>query len=66
MKTKLRNITIDGVQYKWIVNFNNDGDGGTFLRVFRQPDKSCIINKQIDHARLPVTPGLVKEEILSI
>jgi len=61
-KNNLRNIVIDDLQFKWIVDVK---DNGTYLRVFIQPSKECIINKQILNEKLPITPSLVKNEIMS-
>lgn len=65
MKKPYRTLTVADVEYNWIVNFNNDGDGGTFLRIFTA-DKKQIYNNQVLHHKLPVTPKLVSDIIYEI
>ena len=69
MKKKFREIVVDGVTYAWRVNFNCDGDGGTFLTVWL--NKRVLIDDKVnlDHTRDEegncerITPKLVAELI---
>jgi hypothetical protein len=59
MKNKLRKITIDSQEYKWLAGeFNCDGDGGVRVKIFK--DKKCIYDS-VSH--LVVTPQTIKELI---
>lgn len=63
---KLRNITVDGKQYKWLVcDFDCDGDGGLMIKVWTE-DKIQIVNRYVTGINIPedgFTPKHIREMI---
>lgn len=60
MKSKLRNITVDGTPYLWTLHSHNgDGDGGIGLRVWR--GKEVVIERWFSGKDdpWPITPKVV-------
>ena len=61
MKKKYRNIIVDGKKYGWLIDFNCDGDGGNYLRIF---DKKLVIDfRKINCNISQITPKIVENEI---
>lgn len=62
MKTKLRNIVVDGHCYKWRIDFDCDGDGGRWAKIWK--DKNTIlVYEEIDYRVKSITPKFIRKLI---
>ena len=63
----LRNITVNGKQYKWLyAGLDCDGDGGIQLKIWNS-NRVCILDEYIrgGNGRIVVTPKTIRERILN-
>lgn len=63
MKKPYRTLTVNEIDYNWIVSTNSIG---TFLRIYRAEDKQIIYSQQIANHRLPIKPKLVSDIVYDI